>query len=111
MRRKNLSGILALLLGAVLLWGCTGEENPVEPETGNGEKKSVSLNVEFKLSGREIADVRGISDAGIEGSGGSSTKAEVDEQLVEDVNVYMVDGVGDLVHHGYYRSIVNLQVE
>lgn len=83
--------MIAALAAAVLWQGCSNTENTKEPEPQYGEKESICLNVNFKLEGIE-------------------TKT-VNERLIENVNLYITDQLGALVHHGYYTGAVNLGTE
>ena len=91
MKTGNLFKVIAAFAAAVLWQGCSTSQNTKEPEPQYGEKDSICLNVNFKLEG-------------------IGTKT-VNERLIEDVNLYITDQMGALVHQGYYTGAVNIDAE
>lgn len=93
MKTEKLSRIIAVLTAALAWCGCSEEKVPQAPVTEYGEKVDVSLEIDFRLEGK------------------ATKSAPVDEELVEDVNVFVVDEIGDVVNRGYYKSGVKMQIE
>ena len=63
-------------------------------EVQYGKKDTVKLEVNFKLSGIE-----------------SKSAVEVNEELVEDVNVFVADEMGNVIGKGYYTTGVEMEIE
>ena len=102
--------IIAVLLAATMLHATSCTEKPAQdvPAGKYGEKGEVSLNLDLRLSGiNEKGLVVSKGRIGTRGSAG----ANVDDRLLEDVNVYVVDELGDLVHHKYSRGDFDLKFE
>lgn len=133
MRKSRISKIIAALLGAVLwcVWsGCSGEESPITPEFNYGEKDSIILSVDFRVSGAKSLPVemsggahglpegvrmlhgksRMVQRGNMELSG-TGSRSGVNDRLVEDVNIYVVDGSGKVVHQGHYTSVAEMGFE
>lgn len=102
--------IIAVLLAATILPATSCTEKPVQgvPAGKYGEKGEISLNLDLKLSGiNEKGLVVSKGNAGTRGT----AAANVDDRLLEDVNVYVVDELGDLVYHKYCRGDLDFKFE
>ena len=87
---RNIIVIGFVLLG-LLLFACSKENNGDLNKKQYGFKDSISLNLQYTLQGL-------------------STKA-VNEKLIENVNLYIVSELGDLVSYGYYTSLNSIDAE
>ena len=84
----------AAALAASMLLGCFGYEQPTDEEKPYGEIQNVTLDVKFRLQGVQ-----------------HNTKAAINDQIIENVNLFIVDENGKVVHNGYYNSLVNEEIE
>lgn len=90
--KKNYMRKLTLLLTilAYLLLSCSKENTDQDPMVKQyGQKDSVAVTMCYTIEGM-------------------STKA-VNEALVENVNLYIINELGDLITHGYYTSPNNIE--
>ena len=94
MRRKIQLAVAAAAVAATVWSGCSRENNIHNMEVQYGKKDTVKLEVNFKLSGIE-----------------SKSAVEVNEELVEDVNVFVADEVGNVIGKGYYTSGVEMEID
>ena len=94
MRRKIQLAVAAAAVAATVWSGCSRENNIHNMEVQYGKKDTVKLEVNFKLSGIE-----------------SKSAVEVNEELVEDVNVFVADEAGNVIGKGYYTNGVGMEIE
>lgn len=113
MKTDKFTTIITVLLGAVLWCGCSGEESPVGPEFNYGEKDSINLCVNFRVSGATAQPVvmTGIKEPNDTELSGIKTRAQINDRIVGDVNIYVADGTGKVVHQGHYTSQVDMGFE
>ena len=84
---RNLTLALFSILACLLL-SCSKDNSCQDPLTKvYGQQDSIAINMSYALEG-------------------ISTKA-INEALVENVNLYIVNELGDLVSHGYYTTTSN----
>ena len=93
MRRKIHLAVAAVAASAMVLGSCSRENSLSNVEAQYGNKDTVKIDVNFKLSGIE-----------------SKSEAEVNDVLVEDVNVFVVDGAGSVIYKGYHTTAVDLEI-
>ena len=94
MRRKIQLAAAAAVMAAAVWSGCSRENNLPNMEEQYGNKDTVKIDLNFKLSGIE-----------------SRSEAEVNEVLLEDVNVFVADELGSVIYKGYHTSAVDLEIE
>ena len=82
MNRIKLSSLLITLL--ILVSSCTDDQEFELDELYYGPKQEITLSLDYGLAG--------------------ITKASVNETLVEDVNIYVINELGDLAAYGYYAA-------
>ena len=92
--------ILTLICAICAAIGCTKIETNKELETGYGTEQQVTLNLDFKLKGVSVRS-----------ENCSFTKAAVNDQLVNDVNVYVINENGDIVYYGFHKSQTVINIE
>lgn len=85
---KNITIAILIILGLVC-FACSKDYNDDSKEIIYGKKDSISLNIQYMLEG-------------------ISTKA-VNETLIENVNLYIVNELGDLVTYGYYTNTSSIE--
>lgn len=85
---KNITIAISLILGLVC-FACSKDNNEDPKEIMYGQKDSVSLHMHYLLEGLD-------------------TKA-VNETLIENVNLYIVNELGDLVTYGYYTNSSSIE--
>ena len=85
---KNITLAISILLGLVFS-ACSKDNNEETSEIMYGQKDSVSLNMKYTLEGL-------------------NTKA-INETLIENVNLYIVNELGDLVSYGYYTNSTSIE--
>ena len=85
---KNITLAISILLGLVFS-ACSKDNNEEASEIMYGQKDSVSLNMKYTLEGL-------------------NTKA-INETLIENVNLYIVNELGDLVSYGYYTNSTSIE--
>ena len=86
--------ILALMATLVVQTACNNKEILEIPEEKYGKKEEIKLKIDFKLKGLN-----------------TKTTAEYNDQLIENVNVFITDEIGNLIYKGYHRSIVEIKVQ
>ena len=85
---KNITLAISILLG-LMFSACSKDNNEEASEIMYGQKDSVSLNMKYTLEGL-------------------NTKA-INETLIENVNLYIVNELGDLVSYGYYTNSTSIE--
>ena len=89
MRNKIIS--LLLLTFAFLITSCQQDYQISTDEIMFGKRDTVSVSIKLNLL--------------------STTKATVNEALVDNVNLYIVNELGDVISSGYYTSLNDLDIE
>lgn len=80
----------ALLL-TITLAGCSSENTMEDPQDDYGEKEKAQLKINLVLEG---------------------TKAETyNDQLIENVNIFITDEMGNITYKGYHKSVLEIQTE
>ena len=93
-KRETLKTILAIMATLLVQTACSNKETIEIPEEKYGAKENVELKIEFQLEGIN-----------------SKATSDYNDQLIENVNIFITDEIGNLVYKGYHRSIVELKIE
>jgi len=98
--RLRLLAIVALIGIICAAIGCTKVETGTEPATDYGIKNQVKLKLDLRLKG--VAVRKGNCNF---------TKAAVNDQLIEDINIYVTNEVGDIVYYSYHQEETELNID
>ena len=102
--------IAALAAAIVLMQGCTKMSDErisgIASADGTADeaagKRKISLKIDFRLSGIEEKEFSApLCKGGV----------VVDESLLEDINLYVTDELGDLVYHKFSKGRMDFEVE
>ena len=104
MKARTISKIAAALAAAALWCGCTDDTSRLKPEIGLGDEQTVTISMDFKLEGRPCSSIAGPPLP-------SGTKGDVDEDLIEDINVYVAGENGEIIYRGYHKSATGVEVD
>lgn len=104
MKARTISKIAAALAAAALWCGCTDDTSRLKPEIGLGDEQTVTISMDFKLEGRPCNSIAGPPLP-------SGTKGDVDEDLIEDINIYVAGENGEIIYRGYHKSVTGVEVD